>query len=126
MNYTMQNVIEMKKITANTLRFYEKEGLLKNVQRDHNNRRIYDENNLEWIACIQGLRRTGMPINKIKEYVDLYEGDGSENIEIRKEILKNHKTLIMENIQEQLAFLETINYKLALYEFQESERERTI
>ncbi|MCJ7992785.1 MerR family transcriptional regulator [Priestia sp. OVS21] len=120
MSYSMKYVVENLDVSANTLRFYESEGVLKDIARDENGRRIYNDENIEWLNFIRSLRLTGMPIAKIKEYVELYEL-GDETFSQRKEIMMNHKLEVENKINESLKHLQVISYKVAMYELQEKE-----
>lgn len=115
MPYSMKYVVDNLNLTANTLRYYEKEGILKNISRDSNGHRVYDEKNVETLNFIRTLRSTGMPISKIKEYLDLYEV-GDDTISQRKEIMMQHKLMVQNKINEDLKHLEVISYKVAMYE----------
>ncbi|MED1065869.1 MerR family transcriptional regulator [Bacillus paralicheniformis] len=114
----MKYVVDNLHVSANTLRFYEKEGLLRNISRDSNGRRIYNDDDLRWINFIRSLRLTGMPISKIKEYIDLYEL-GDETFLQRKKMMMQHKLEVQNKINENLKHLEVISYKVAMYELQE-------
>ncbi|WP_285857679.1 MerR family transcriptional regulator [Neobacillus cucumis] len=118
MFYSMKHIVENFNVSGNTLRFYENEGILKDIARDDNGRRIYNDENIEWIKLIRSLRLTGMPISKIKEYVELYE-IGDKTFFERKEIMKQHKLEVQNKINENLKHLEVISYKVAMYELQE-------
>ncbi|MDQ0271168.1 DNA-binding transcriptional MerR regulator [Cytobacillus purgationiresistens] len=121
----MKYIVDHLNVTPNTLRFYEKEGILKNVSRNSNGRRIYNDENIEWINFIRALRSTGMPISKIQEYVDLYEL-GDDTLLQRKEMMMQHKTEVQNKINEDLKHLELISYKVAMYELQEKESRQII
>ena len=116
----MKYVVENLKLTAKTLRYYEDQGILTNISRDDNGRRIYSEQNIEWISFILCLKETGMPLLKIKEYKDLYER-GNITFQQRQEILLHHKLEVQKKIEESIKHLEEINYKLAMYELQKEE-----
>ncbi|MDU0412329.1 MerR family transcriptional regulator [Bacillus paralicheniformis] len=118
MSFSMKYVVDNLHVSAYTLRFYEKEGLLRNISRDSNGRRIYNDDDLRWINFIRSLRLTGMPISKIKEYIDLYEL-GDETFLQRKEMMMQHKLEVQNKINENLKHLEVISYKVAMYELQE-------
>jgi DNA-binding transcriptional MerR regulator len=120
MFYSMKHIVENFNVSGNTLRFYENEGILKDIARDDNGRRKYNDENIEWIKLIRSLRLTGMPISKIKEYVELYE-IGDKTFFERKEIMKQHKLEVQNKINENLKHLEVISYKVAMYELQEKE-----
>lgn len=118
MSFSMKYVVDNLHVSANTLRFYETEGLLRYISRDSNGRRIYNDEDLRWINFIRSLRLTGMPISKIKEYIDLYEL-GDETFLQRKEMMMQHKLEVQNKINENLKHLEVISYKVAMYELQE-------
>lgn len=120
MAYPMKHVVEKLNISGNTLRFYENEGILRDIARDDGGRRVYSEENIKWLDFIRSLRQTGMPIAKIKEYVDLYER-GDETFYERKEMMMQHKIEVQNRINESLKHLEVISYKVAMYEIQEKE-----
>lgn len=120
MIYTMKEVTIKTGISAHTLRFYEKEGVVPFVKRDKNGNRIYDEENLKWLEFMLCLRATGMTLADIKHYVELYK-NGDSTIQERKQMMLNHKTKIDEQIMKSYKYLEKINYKLALYDLQEKE-----
>jgi DNA-binding transcriptional MerR regulator len=118
MSYSMKYVVDHLNVTANTLRFYEKEEILKDISRDSNGRRIYNDENITWINFIRSLRLTGMPLSQIKKYVELYEL-GDTTLSQRKEMMMKHKAKVQDSINESLKHLEVISYKLAMYELQE-------
>ncbi|MDO3676185.1 MerR family transcriptional regulator [Paenibacillus ehimensis] len=102
------------------LRYYESEGLLPYVKRNENGKRIYDQEDLEWIHFTTALRATGMPIAQIQEYVNLYK-EGDHTISIRKKMMLTHKSEIEKKIKELYYNLDKINYKLALYDVLEAQ-----
>lgn len=119
MAYTIKEATKKTGISAHTLRFYEKEGVLPFVERDEYGNRIYNDSNISWLELIVALRSTGMPLNDLKRYVILYK-QGESTLQERKEMMLNHKKKV-EELQKQLnKYLEKINYKLALYDVQES------
>ena len=90
MTYTMMQVCKEAALTYQALKFYCNEGLVPNVKRDKNNRRIFDERELKWIKDLVCLKKCGMSIQEMKEYLDLcLQGQGT--IPERKEMLR--KTL---------------------------------
>jgi DNA-binding transcriptional MerR regulator len=116
----MKYVVENLNISAKTLRFYEEQGILPNVSRDENSRRVYTERHIDWISFVRCLRETGMSLATIKEYMDLFEVGNATFLQ-RQEILMKHKLEVQKKIEEDLKHLEEINYKLALYELQSEE-----
>lgn len=108
-------------ISEHTLRYYEKEGLLK-PNRDEHNYRLYSDKDYDWINFITKLKHTGISLKEIKRYAYLRElGDGS--ITERKELLLKHRVNILleyEKVKENLLLLDD---KIALY--QQMEKDQT-
>ncbi|MGW9019682.1 MerR family transcriptional regulator, partial [Priestia megaterium] len=123
MLYSMKHVVENLDISAKTLRFYEEQGILTDISRDEKGRRVYSNQNLEWISFIRCLKETGMPLSKIKEYKDLYELGNTTFLE-RKSMLMEHKVEVQNKIDEAIKNMEEISYKIAMYELQEEEVKR--
>jgi DNA-binding transcriptional MerR regulator len=120
MLYSMTYVAENLNVSAKTLRFYEEQGILPNISRDEKGRRVYSEQQMDWISFILCLRETGMPISKIKEYKDLYVAGNTTFLQ-REEMLIQHKLEVQKKIEESVKHLEEINYKIAMYELQKEE-----
>lgn len=84
--YSMKQACEKTGLTYDTLKFYCNEGLVPNVKRDKNNYRIFDENDIEWINSLSCLKKCGMSIIEMKEYLELCL-KGEKTIPERKDIL---------------------------------------
>ena len=67
--YTMMQVCRQLDMTYQTLKYYCNEGLIPNVKRDSNNRRIFDEKDVKWIKDLTCLKKCGMSIQEMKEYL---------------------------------------------------------
>lgn len=115
--FSMKYVVDNYNITAKTLRFYEEQGILEGISRDTNGRRVYSKQHIEWITFIRCLRETGMSLAKIKEYKDLFLKGNSTFLE-RQEMLLDHKLEVQKKIEEDLRYLEELNYKIAMYDLQ--------
>lgn len=102
-----------------TLRFYEKEGLLPNVDRDANGVRMFSDDNIAWIETLQALRSTDLPLAEIKQYLELYKG-GDSTLKQREMLLEHQKCKVEDQISRLMKTLERINYKLALIGAQEN------
>ncbi|ANF95644.1 MerR family transcriptional regulator [Paenibacillus bovis] len=120
MMYSMTYVVENLNVSAKTLRFYEEQGILPNISRDEKGRRVYSEQQIDWISFIRCLKETGMPLSKIKDYKELYESGNATYLQ-REEMLKTHKVEMQKKIDESLKHLEELNYKIAMYELQKEE-----
>jgi len=113
---TIAEVAEQTGLTAHTLRYYERDGLLLGaVDRSSSGHRRYSEGDLTWITLITRLRSTGMPIRDVKRYADLVRaGDGNE--QERLELLRSHRDRVERQLAEVTGHLRAIDYKIALYE----------
>lgn len=69
--YTMMQVCRETDMTYQTLKFYCNEGLVPNVKRDKNNRRVFDDHDVAWIKSLTCLKNCGMSIQEMKEYLAL-------------------------------------------------------
>ena len=85
--YSMKEVCQETNLTYQALKYYCNEGLVPNVKRDSNNRRIFDEHDVKWIKDLVCLKKCGMSIQEMKEYLALCL-QGESTIMKRKEIRK--------------------------------------
>lgn len=101
-------------ISAYTLRYYEKKGLLR-VRRDSVGRRDYSEDDIEWVKFIRRLKDTGMLLRDIKHYSDLrYQGD--ETMAERMELLIRHRKSIMKEKRKWEEYLQNLDDKIDIYQ----------
>lgn len=116
--YTISKVSSITGVTAHTLRYYEKEGVLPPIERDGSGRRDYSEENLIWLDIVTCLKKTDMPVSDIKEIVRL-SIIGDETIPKRKEILLTHRKKMVEELEKVKETIEKIDQKLEFYEGKE-------
>ena len=90
MEYTIREVSRRTGLPASTLRYYESEHLLSPVRRNGANRRVYDEQDMDWLSIITCLKNTGMPIQEIKRFVALCS-EGEQTLTQRHELLLAHR-----------------------------------
>ena len=119
MNYTTNEVAQKLGITKDTLFYYEREGLLPQIERDEMNRRIYSESDIEWIFLIRFLRDTDMPMCKIKQYISLLKHGGENSIPERKNMLVEHEAFIIGKIKAYQDLLLLIKKKIEFYRLPE-------
>lgn len=101
-------------ISAYTLRYYEKKGLLR-VSRDSVGRRDYSEDDIEWVKFIQRLKNTGMLLRDIKHYSDLrYQGD--DTTAERMELLIQHRKSVVEEKRRWDEYLRNLDEKIGIYQ----------
>jgi DNA-binding transcriptional MerR regulator len=111
---TIKQVSGKTGLSSYTLRYYEKIGLIKPVQRDRSGHRNYFDEDLELIDFIQKLKSTGMQIKDITRYISLLDSNEDSYSE-RLEILEKHRARIKKRIQTAQEFLNIINYKIEWY-----------
>ena len=112
--YTIQEVCEKTGLSAHTLRYYEKEGLLTDIGRSQGGFRQYSDENLEWLGLICCLKNTGMPLQEIARFVRLaHEGDST--LEERVELLKDHLEKIRERMDETQQYLDKMTWKVNFF-----------
>ncbi|MED3863240.1 MerR family transcriptional regulator [Priestia megaterium] len=112
--FSIQQVASMTGLSTHTLRYYEKIGLIKNVQRDQTGYRQYTDFDLAWIQFLIRLRVTGMPMLKMKQFSDLRQ-KGDSTITARKELLEEHYKDVLGKIKELELNLHRIEEKIAHY-----------
>jgi len=112
--YTMQEASEEMDISAHTLRYYEKIGLLQFIQRGENGRRVYSEEDLGWIYWLKLLRDSGMSIQMMKRYVDVTRA-GDHTIDERCVILEEHRNHLRDRIDRRQVILDKLDKKVEFY-----------
>ena len=111
----MMQVCRELDMTYQTLKFYCNEGLVPNVKRDHNNRRVFDEKNVKWIKDLTCLKKCGMSIKEMKEYLDLCL-QGPSTIPERKVMLAEKKKALQAQIAELNEYVDYIDWKQNFYD----------
>lgn len=117
MSYTIKQAAEKVNLTVHTLRYYDKEGLLPFVSRDHAGNRVFTDNDLEWLHLICCLKNTGMPIKQIGTYIQ-WCMQGNDTLEARRQMLVKHREVVKQQIDELNHNLEAINCKIDHYNTQ--------
>lgn len=112
---TIAEVSKQYNISADTLRYYERIGLIPPVNRNKNGIRDYTDEDCKWVDFIKCMRSAGLPIEVLIEYVTLFR-QGNSTIEARKEILIEQRGILEEKINFMTATLERLNYKIDNYD----------
>lgn len=111
---TVKEVSQKLEIIPHAVRYYTDNGLVPSVKRDEHNNRLFDQESINWLLGIKHLRKCGMSIEAIKEYVILcLEGDCS--IMERLEIIKEQKQIIDLKIKEFQKSSQYLSEKINLY-----------
>ena len=114
MSYTITQVAEKMNLTAYTLRYYEKEGLLPFVKRTESGIRRFTDSDLDWLSLICCLKGTGMSVKHIKEYIDL-SMQGDETLQQRLQIFIKQRENVLMQIEELQKHLAKVNCKIKCY-----------
>lgn len=112
---TISEVSKKYNLTADTIRYYEKEGLIPRVPRTKNGIRDFDENTCSWIEFIKCMRNAGLEIETLKQYVTLFK-QGRKTIKERKILLEEQRNKLLEKQKNINATLDRLNYKIKWYE----------
>lgn len=113
--YTIGEVAEMFHLTVPTLRYYDKEGLFLDLKRDNSGIRKFTEQNIETLRVIECLKKAGMQIKDIKEFM-YWCSLGDKTILKRKEMFLKQKKNIEKEIEDLNKALSMINFKCWYYE----------
>jgi DNA-binding transcriptional MerR regulator len=118
-------VSEQYGLSVDTLRYYERVGLIPPVQRNAGGIRDYNELDLRRVDFIKCMRSAGLPIEVLIDYVELVQR-GDETIDARKEILKEQRELLMTRMQEMQKTLDILDHKIEVYENAVLKKEKRI
>ena len=108
-------VSEQHGISSDTLRYYERIGLIPPVHRKESGIRDYNELDLRRVEFIKCMRSAGLPIEVLIEYVGLVQ-QGDKTIETRKEILIEQRELLAARMNEMQKTLDILDHKIEVYE----------
>lgn len=111
----MKEVCQKVDMSYETLKYYCNEGLIPNVKRDKNNYRIFDENTVNWISSLSCLKKCGMSINDMKQYL-AYCLQGKSSIPKRKEMLAIQRDFLINKINELNESVKYIDWKQNFYD----------
>ena len=100
-------------LSASTLRYYEREGLV-SVARDGAGRRLYDAQDVSWIRFLQRLRAASMPIGLMRRYAQLRKA-GPSTLRERLELLCDYESDVRSRIAELSTHADALDAKIALY-----------
>lgn len=115
MPYTIGEAAARMHLSAPTLRYYDKEGLLPFVDRSESGIRVFKESDFEWLRLIECLKATGMPIRDIKQFIDwCLEGDAT--LPQRRDMFYERRRAILKQMETLQAALDVIDYKCWYYD----------
>ncbi len=118
------NISEVSKklgVSSHTLRYYEKIGLIRNINKNESGNRDYSDKDIKWIEFLLKLKKLKMPISEILLYSELrYKGD--ETINIRYEMLEKQKKNLLIQIKEINSSIDFLDQKLEIYNEMKGEK----
>jgi DNA-binding transcriptional MerR regulator len=112
---TITEVSKKYELSADTLRYYERVGLIPEVNRNKNGIRDYREEDCRWVEFIKCMRSAGLPIEVLIEYVTLFQ-QGDETVEARKDLLIEQRKQLIEKMEDIKKTIERLDYKIERYE----------
>ncbi|WP_240969662.1 MerR family transcriptional regulator [Actinacidiphila epipremni] len=122
--YTISEVAELTGLSAHTLRWYERIGLMPHVGRSTTGQRRFSNRDLDWLAFVGKLRLTGMPVADMVTYAEMVRA-GQRTFAQRKELLEATRVDVVQRIAELQDTLTVLDHKIATYAGAEPAPERT-
>ena len=112
---TIKEVCEKFDITPDTLRYYERVGVIPEVHRTKGGIRDFTDEDVAWVENAICMRSAGVPVEMLIEYVRLYqEGDGT--FQARRDVLEEARQEVKKNIEKYQATLDRLNFKISRYD----------
>ena len=109
MSYTISEAAQKTGLPPSTIRYYDKEGLLPNIKRK-NGIRVFEDMDLRLMGLLTCLKNTGMPIKRIRDYVEL-TSKGDDSLRERYEIIKAQRQFVLDQIEQLQYYLEELDFK---------------
>lgn len=112
---TIAEVSKLVDLSNDTLRYYERIGLIPPVHRNKSGIRDYDEEDIRWVEFIKCMRSAGLPIEALIEYVSLFR-QGDDTADARKALLIEQRSLLIKRMEDVQATLDRLDKKIEHYE----------
>jgi len=129
MLYTVGEMARFLNVSASTLRYYDKEGLLPFVERSNSGIRMFSDKDYEWLKIIECLKKSGLSIKEIRSYIDMTKR-GNDSLEERLQLFEERKKDVERQMKELQETLDLLKYKCWYYEMaiqdQSEERVRSL
>lgn len=115
MVYTVGEMTKLLGVTASTLRYYDKEGLLPFVERSSGGIRIFQDSDFEWLQVIGCMKKAGMSIRDIRQYVEMAL-QGDDTIALRLAMFQRQKQVLLAQMEQLQHTIDMVEYKCWFYE----------
>ncbi|MBR6399757.1 MAG: MerR family transcriptional regulator [Firmicutes bacterium] len=112
---TIKEVCEKFSLTQDTLRYYERVGVIPEVNRTKGGIRDYTDEDIAWVENAVCMRSAGVPVEMLIEYVRLFR-EGDETLKARRDLLVEARVEVQKNLDKYLTTMERLNYKISRYE----------
>ena len=112
---TIKEVCEKYNLTPDTLRYYERVGVIPEVSRTAGGIRDYQEQDLGWVENAVCMRSAGVPVEMLIEYVKLFQ-EGDSTITARRDLLMEARVEVQKQLDKYQATMDRLNYKISRYE----------
>jgi MerR family transcriptional regulator, aldehyde-responsive regulator len=122
---TITEVSKKFDLSQDTLRYYERIGLIPGVNRNKSGIRDFTEEDCRWVEFIKCMRSAGLPIEVLIEYVGLFE-QGDETVEARKVLLTEQREQLITKMEDMKKTLERLDTKITRYEQAVLKKEKTL
>lgn len=121
----IKELSELSGFSSHTLRYYEKVGLIQNVERDESGIRCYSDQDVNWVQFLTCMKKTNMPVEELKIYADSFYSNDPD-VELRVRVLKDHKERIAKEIEALQEASNYVDHKIEYYEnFKKEQRSKT-
>lgn len=115
MGYSIGAVAEEIGLPTSTLRYYDKSGLLPTLKRSESGLRVFDENDLAALRLVDCLKRSGLSIKEIKQYMEWIQ-EGDSTIELRRNMFYDRRKAVEEEMRRLQETLDTLEFKCWYYD----------
>jgi DNA-binding transcriptional MerR regulator len=112
----IKEVTEKTGVSADTIRYYERIGLIPPVKRKQNGMRDFDEEDIRWIVFSRHMREARLSVESLIEYIGLFKNHDDSTIPARMEILRDERDELQKRIDLMQSALDRLTYKIDNYE----------
>ncbi len=112
---TIKEVCEKFDITPDTLRYYERVGVIPEVHRTKGGIRDYTEEDIKWVENAVCMRSAGVPVEMLIDYVKLFR-EGDSTFQARRDLLAEARAAVQAQLDKYQATMDKINYKISRYD----------
>lgn len=114
-HYSIGQVATMFGLSIPTIRYYDSQGLIPNLQRNKSGNRLFNQDNLTTINLIECLKKTGMSIKDIKQFIQWCQ-QGDKTIEQRQQMFHQRKKILNQKLEELQSTMEVVDFKCHYYD----------